>query len=421
MSREGDDRTVCSDTGSHGSPLAHRAEGWKSWLAVVVVYIVAAVLLETSVWRPDEVFGARNNTQIAEAESWWNGRLDLAEKQWDTATVGARHYSHFPILFSVIAAAAVPLFGGVPHWLVLVVVVLPIPVLAFRLFRTLVGCPGWAALLTIGLLCGTSLWPVLDQVLRGATPYHVNHALATIGLLVLLGEVFGKRRLWLACAGLLIAALSRQLTIAFILPLCLMAWDSKGGGRRARRFVPLLLVVLVACGVPAIFNSLKFGHPLDTGYLRIYENRDDALAEKARQHGLFAARFVPENLYHMNVGLPRLHRIEMAGKEEIHIRPNRICTGIWWTTPILLFLFFDLRRILSDSRCRSVLLAAAVILTVLLFFHGAGQDQRGFNRFSLDFLPGLLALVAPVCVAGRARWISPFMVAWSVLYFGWLI
>ncbi|MCH9001305.1 MAG: hypothetical protein IIC02_01920 [Planctomycetes bacterium] len=400
---------------------ASRTAIWKSWLGAAVVYLVFFGMMEPSLFRPDTVFGARNNNQIAEAQAWWNGQLDLPVKTWDTATVGTRHYSHFPPLFTFIAAMAVPIFDGVPHWLILTVVVLPIPALAFFLFKRVIGRSGPASLLAIGLICGTSLWPVIDRTVRGAYPYPVNHALATIGVLILLGEVFGKRRIWVAGAGLVMATMARQLTVFYAIPLLIIARSNEAAGSARSRTLALVVTGVFVFGVPAVLNSLKFGSPFDTGYMRIYEGRTDALAEAAHAHGLFSPYFVPANLYHMNLGLPRFHRIERAGVPEYHLRPNFICTGIWWTTPLLIWLFWDIRRILSDPARRGVLMACAMVFVCLLFFHGAGQDQRGFNRFSLDFLPGVMALVAPCCFEARRKWISGAMVAWSLLYFRWLI
>ena len=163
---------------------------WKSWLGAAVVYLVFFGMMEPSLIRPGTVFGASNNNQRAEAQAWWNGRLDLPVKTWDTATFGTRYYSHFPPLFTFISVMAVPVFDGVPHWLILAIVVLPIPALAFSLFQRVIGRTGPASLLAIGLICGTSLWPVIYRTIRGASPYQVNHALATIGGLISLTVSF---------------------------------------------------------------------------------------------------------------------------------------------------------------------------------------------------------------------------------------
>jgi hypothetical protein len=325
-------------------------------------------------------------------------------------------------MFTIIAAGLVPFFGGVPHWFVVAALALPVPLLAYLLFRRLTASSWWGAGAAIGLVAGTSLWPVLDRTLRGASPYFVNHVLATIGLLIFLIEFFGRRRVWASGMGLIIATMSRQMTVAFALPLVWQAWRGGPTDRRASRIAQLACVGLVVAAVPLTMNTLKFGHPLKTGYSLIYAGReDDAFARDAKTYGLFSWHFVPRNLWHANFGFPKLHRIEMAGETEYHLRPDFNGTGIWWTTPLLLWLLVDLRRILADPAARVLLVSSVTIYAALLFFHATGAEQRGFNRFSLDYLPALLAIVAPRCFVGWRRWLSVGMIAWSVVYFCWLI
>ncbi|MBU0719512.1 MAG: hypothetical protein KJ749_14800 [Planctomycetes bacterium] len=394
--------------------------GWHYGLGLLAVYVVVVGLLEVKLWRPGTVFDGSTNCQIAEAQSWWNGRLDLTERAWDTASIDGRTYSHFPLMFTLLSAVVVPFCDGVPYWLMLLVVGI-IPLLAYVLFHRLSRSPMAATLLAVGLVCGTSMWPVISKALWTASPYFVNHVLACVGLLILLVELFGRQRVWVAGIGLLVATLSRQLTIAFAIPLIWMAFRQPEAPRRRRQVGALAVVGLIVVGVPAVANTVKFGHPLNTGYMAIYEGRDEPFARDAQEHGLFSAHFVPRNLWYMNLGFPKLYRIEMAGETEYHLQPNITGTGIWWTTPLLLWLFFDFRRILRDGASRLLLVAAVIVFVALMFFHTTGAEQRGFNRFSLDFLPVLLALVGLECLDAKRRWLSFAMVSWSVVYFRWLI
>ncbi|UCE58350.1 MAG: hypothetical protein JSU63_13020 [Phycisphaerales bacterium] len=390
------------------------------WLSLLAVYIVFLGLTEAKLWRPDTLYIGAANVQIAEAQAWWNGQLDLPERWHDTALVDGKVYSHFPLMFSLVSAALVPMLGGVPHWFV-VLVVLTVPFLIYELFRSLLKSPVWSAVIAIGYLCGTSTWRVLEQTIRTCSPYYVNITLAGIGLTILLMELYGRKRVWVAGLGLIIATLSRQLTVAFALPLAFMALRGCPAEKRRSRSVALAVVGVIVVGLPLVSNTLKFGHPLQTGYKLIYEGREDNFAQDALTHGIFSPQFVPRNLYYTNIGLPRFHRITMAGEEQVHIRPNTVCTGIWWTTPLLLWLFIDLRRILAEPVGRWLLLGALVVYAALLFFHATGAYQRGYNRFSLDYMLVLFAVIAPTCFVGRRRWISVVMIGWSVVYFRWLI
>ena len=96
-------------------------------------------------------------------------------------------------------------------------------------------------------------------------------------------------------------------------------------------------------------------------------------------------------------------------------------TGIWWTTPLLLWVIVGFPQLLRDGSSAVMLLSAGVVYGLLMFWHGTGAVQRGFNRYSLDYIPVILVLVAPLCCRGRRRWVSIAMIGWSVVYFRILI
>ena len=57
------------------------------------------------------------------------------------------------------------------------------------------------------------------------------------------------------------------------------------------------------------------------------------------------------------------------------------------------------------------------VVGLLMFWHATGAYQRGYNRYSLDYLPALLALIAPYAIVGWRRWVTLAMIAWSLIYF----
>ncbi len=386
------------------------------WCGLLLVLVVILGLNQTRLWRPELV--GYSQTQITEAKAWWQGRLDLPERTWDTALKDGRVYSYFPPMFTIIAAGLVPLFNGVPG-LFVVAMATVIPLCAYLLFHRLTRSAAWGAVLAIGYVCGTSAWPVLEATIRSTAPYYVNHTLASIGLLLILIDYFGGRRVWPAAVGLIIAVWSRQLTIVYVLPILHMAWSPGGGLSTARwkRVGVVAAACLLIVGVYGGLNTAKFGHPLRTGYQLNHEGRDDVFAREARTHGLLSARWVPRNLYHANLGFPDIHRITSEGEEHLYLRPNTRGTGIWWTTPLLLGFFFALPGVVRDRQARVLLLAAVLLYGVLMFWHATGEVQRGYNRYSLDYIPVIFALIAPWCIVGWRRWATLGVIAWSVVYF----
>lgn len=391
-------------------------------IGLAALLFVFAGLCPAKLWRPGTLLGIDENIQIAEAQAWTHGELTLPERKWDTALVDGRVYSHFPPMFTFLSLPAVLMFGGVPHWYVVAFLIIPVLVLSYLLFLQVTKKPGPALALSIGLVCGTSALPVLEYVTRGAAPYYVNQMLGVIGQLLILLGLLGRPRLALAGIGFVVAFLSRQLTIAYILPILAVAWIAAPIEARTRRVAAALCFGAIAAGTSLTLNALKFGSPFDSGYMYLYIDRpEDNFSRDAKAHGLFSPHFVARNLYHMNLGLPNLHQIEMGGETEYHLRPDTWGTGIWWTSPLLLLVLCDIRRIWSDPLQRSLLIAAALVMTALLFYHSTGFRQRGFNRYSLDYVPVLFALIAPTAMRGWRKWFSGAAILWSVIYFGFLI
>ncbi|MCP4247176.1 MAG: hypothetical protein GY778_09015 [bacterium] len=387
-----------------------------AWLGAALVLAVCWLLNAEDLWRPETLRGFESNAQIGEAQAWWNGRLDLPERVWDTALKDGRVLSHFPPAFSIISAALIPWFGGVPHWF-FVLLAAAVPVCAYVLFLRLTRSAVWAVILAVGYVCGTSVWPVLAEMLRYGKPYHVNHTLASIGVLLILIDYFGRRRIWLGALGLMLAAWSRQATIAYALILLLAAWWGVERIGRRRRLVIVALTGLLLGTVYCGLNVLKFGHPLRTGYMLNHEGRTDSFARDAREVGVVSVRWVPRNLYYSNLGPPRVGKIDVAGESKWYVKPNTKGTGIWWMSPLLLLIFFDLRRLVRDPSTAAPLAAALMTYAILMLWYSTGEDQRGYNRYSLDYLPVILALIAPRCMVGRRRWLTPVAVAWSLVYF----
>lgn len=395
--------------------------------ALAVVYLACILLRGPQYIRLSGAFLPADNPQIAEGHAWSEGRLDLPERYWDTAMVDGKVYSHFPPFFSFVAAGLASLSDGVPRAVLLLLFISPLPLLAYLLFVRATGSPFSGGALTLAAVCGTSLWPVIDRSLATGGPWFVNQLLATFGLLIFLSDYCGCRRIWPAAIGLAIAALSRQLTLFYFPALFLAAATRRGEdprdtaagepsserNARVRRIAAVAVALAGVTGATLALNAAKFGSPVDSGYMHIYEGRDDAFARDARQYGIFSWHYVPRNLYYANLGFP-----ERCGpRDEWH--PSVQATGIWWTTPLLLWLFVDVGRIWRDRDSRRLLLCAAGVYAVLLCYHSTGYAQRGYNRYSLDYVPVLLALVAPRCLDGWRKWVSIPMIVWSIVYFRW--
>ncbi len=385
-------------------------------IGAAAVYIVFLSVFPVDLFKSDHLVWPAANVQVREAEAWLNGSLSLPMRMWDTAVVDGKFYSHFPPFMTLVSAGVMALGPeGVPFNVLSCLFVLPIPGLAYLLF--LQRCPTvtGAVILTCAFVLGTSELMVLCRTLQSGKVWQTNHALSQLGLLIFLIDYFGRRRMWLGGLGLAIGVWSRYTMAAYLIPFLWTGFISKERVNR-RGQVAAGLWTLVIIGFPMYLNAMKFGSPLETGYALIYEGRDDRLAQDARS-GVFSVRFIGRNLKAMNLGFPMAKEI----RGETRLVPNTDATGIWWTTPLLLYLFIDLKRIWSQPRNRALLLAVVLIYAALMMFHTTGAAQKGYNRFSLDFLLAMMALFAPYAMEGNRKWITPVVAMWGVCYFAWWI
>ncbi len=388
-------------------------------VALTLVYVAFFGLLNIKLWRPGYRLDITRNTSIAEAAAWHDGRLDIAARYPDTAVLNGRIYNVFPPFFSFVSYGVLAIWpAGVPHWLILVLLGLPAPWLVYTLLRRTGLDPAWAALLSLSFLLGTSFYPVARHALGGAAVYWVNHVVATVALCAFLLEYRGRRRPWAMALALLPGAWTRQLTVLY-LGVVGWCWLRQPGGVSAklRTALPLAAIVAVTAGVPMVLNALKFGSPLDSGYALIYVGREDQWAQDIKQ-GLFSPIFIPRNAYYMHLGLPEWVETKGGGQK---LRPTSLGTGLWLTSPLYLLLLVKLPTIWRDRSAWPLLLATLAVMGMLLMYHATGRSQLGYHRFTLDFLPVWLVLIAPYAARPGTRWFVAVAVAWSLLYFQWLI
>lgn len=393
---------------------------------VVGLYLAAGPLVRLSQWRVNP----ETNHGLMEARAWHAGRLDLPAtrphpelghgRPRDTAYRDGKIYNVFPPLFTFLSYLALrleeaqPLTGlGIPGfyapWYV-ALVALPLPLVGFWAFRNVTARSEWAALMTAYWILGTPLLKMLVNCRMGEAN-ELNHVLAGTGLMLIAGDLLGKRRIWPAALGLLIACWTRQLTILYALAMAWTAWRLTI--YRGRGLVTVVAAVGITIGTLGALNWAKFGSPIDTGYASIYEGREDLYAQRARQHGLFSMRYVREHLWYMNVQPPEIRVAPMM----LQLGGHPDGTSIWLTSPLLLFVFRDVRRWWRDPARRALMLSSVAVVFCLLCYHTSGSVQHGFYRFALDYAPVWLVVIAPYVSHGRRRWITIGCLAYSALYF----
>ncbi len=381
---------------------------------LLILYVLFFVLAPRPLWRPGVLLVPSENLNVAEAEAWLDGTMAVRDMQLDAAVYEGQLYNVFPPLVSILSIPVLLIQpAGFPYTLLSLLFVLPLPGLAYALF--LRRCESsFAALLMAGLfVLGTSVLPVASKSVATGNVCRVNNTVTQIGLLILLLDFYGRRRWWVGGLGLMVCGWARWHMLIYAVP---YIWGLiQKADRRSLRNGIILTVVLFAC--PLVLNMAKFGHPLDTGYAYIYNQRAGTLAQRAWEHGVFSPVYVPQNLYWMFLGLPNIF---VRGGRWFWMH-NSQCSGILWTTPLLIYAAFDFRRLVRLAENRALMAAIGVVFAVTMLYHNNGYGQRGFNRFSLDFVLPLLVMIAPQVLRGRRRYLTPLLVVWSVVYFGLIL
>jgi hypothetical protein len=157
---------------------------------------------------------------------------------------------------------------------------------------------------------------------------------------------------------------------------------------------PALTGLLVGLAVPAAvyatYNMLRWGTPLEMGYVLIPGVLNDPIY---RKHGILSLWYIPRNLYAM------LFRSWNYVDEPPFLQPSWWGLSLFFTTPLYLWL---VRARPHDPRVAWAAIGVLLTLVPIVTHGNVGISQFGY-RFSLDFQPLLFVILATVFERGMSR------------------
>ncbi len=355
------------------------------------------------------------NSHGALADAFLHGRLWIENcPEIDCALYQGHTYVIFPPLPAVVAMPFVALFGF-PGFKGFVFLGLALSALSL---------PAWRAILrALGVARADALW--LLAALAFASPlYQVTQRADGVWFFAqVVGFLMVTLSLWAAIcrnslplAGLFIglAFLCRQMAIfypLFLLVLCLprerpLVQGLRGG---VKAMVLALIPVTAALALYFAYNYARFGSPSETGYGFIHNpDQTSFIWNRIRETGLFSRDYLLFNtLYlflqglHFEFGGPQLTALtgfDMAGTALLVASP--------W---VLLAFYARLDRVFAAGAA-----VIAIIAGITLFYHSNGAAQIATQRYTLDWLPILIVLMArgPRPPAFAAL---PLLVTWGVV------
>jgi hypothetical protein len=330
------------------------------------------------------------NLYAQQAHAFLHGHLAVDVPLFDSARFQGRIFVPFPPLPAVLLMPVVAVFGleRTNGALLAALLTLVNIAIAHRLLRRLGVVLADRIWLLSAFFFGTGYWYL---VVSSGYVWFWAQVVAVTCLLLAVTEAWDRGRgqwVGLALAG---AFLSRQLTILTGVALAWRLWIHPAFALpAARRRNLAAFVASTSAGVATylVFNYMRFGNPFDTGYGHI--PLMEVFHERSVRHGLISAAYIPFNLiyllfqgFHVDFNSPA----KLGGV----ITPDSLGTSLLGASPFVVLALFAAP---AGGALRAIWASVAAIATIQLLYINNGASQINTQRFTMDFMPLLLVLIA---------------------------
>lgn len=352
-----------------------------------------------------------NNPYILFAQSLMRGELVLRPSVpiGDLIFFENQYYLPYPPLPSLILMPFVALLGAAHVNTVAVATIMACVslYLMYGIFFRLEVSRDYFPWMMIAVFFGTAYW---FAIFTSHHVYAFAHITSFMFQVLIIHELLNKRRWWLVGVFIGCAFLSRQLTLFyFVFAAGFMYYLYRTGKERVSvsDFLNLSVTTGAFVLLYLLYNFLRFGNALDTGYAYILYI--GVLKERVLEYGVFSSKYVLFNLYSF---LIKGFNIEFQGKTYLNIKD----VDLWGTSLLVAspFLVASVRAQWPTLLKLSAWATILIIFTAQLFYHNNGFHQVNASRFSLDFLPLLMVMTA-LGARSIPRWLFCSMVVYALL------
>lgn len=325
------------------------------------------------------------NLSVIQAEAFLQGRLDIPKIINDTAVYNNKNYVPFPPFPSVLVMPVLGLFGSVNPTFVSIILTVISVFTFWSILKKLDVDSKSAVWLILAFFLGTSYW----FVVKGSMGvWHFAHVVAVAFILFSIRETLGNGRGYLAGLFLGCAFLSRQLSLytsIFIIVGLITNVNYQTKACKIKNIVSFLFVFGIFVLIYLYFNAVRFGNPMDTGYSYIMVQNE--LVPRLNNYGLFNLAYVPFNFIYMFLQGPHFIFGDSIMPKEMDV----FGTSLTFASPFVFAAFWAKGNKLLIG---SAWLAIGLALIHMLLYYNNGWVQINGQRFTLDFLPILIVLVA---------------------------
>ncbi|MCL4560633.1 MAG: glycosyl transferase family 39 [Chloroflexi bacterium] len=310
----------------------------------------------------------------------------------DIAIYNQHYYVVFPPFPALVLLPFVALTGIENTRPMLVAIALTL--LNFYLFTSILKKVGaqkqtipW---LVAAFFLGTGYWL---ELCWSTTVWHFAEIVAITCLLLALNEAFGKARGVLVGFFLGMAVLSRQNTIFSLIFLCIILWRVSYPSAQNKNRLLNQFGMFAALGIWGIFylylNWSRFGNIFDTGYAYIL-TAPGFLQERLARYGLFNIVYIPFNFIYLFLQGFQV-QFDPANSYLSITNTSLFGTSLTFASPFLLIAFFAKWE---KKYLRAAWVSIGCTLVLMLLYYNNGWWQLNAQRFTLDFMPILILLVA---------------------------
>lgn len=329
--------------------------------------------------------GAGWNHYVYLADAFLHGHLYISNILTELAPWNGRYFVVYPPMPAILLMPFVAIFGTTFYQPLLSILLGAINAsLVYVIFLKLFKDTRLSFWISILYAFGTMQWYHAEV----GSSWYLAHIVALFFLWLSLLEIITKQRLFII--GLLIgsAYLARIPTIlaVFFVPFYLKEkFIGKNLGQiNFYNFFLLVLGLLPALCLNALYNFLRFGRLDDFAYSLYLQSQSLAIKQSVFPHGFFSIYYIPDRLKDIFLSHP------VFVNHPPFIVPSLYAMALYIVTPaffLILFASFKKRLVYSS------LLTTVIISIPILIKGGSGFTQFGF-RYGLDFLPFLLIMTA---------------------------
>lgn len=379
-----------------GKLLANpEAEYHKAMRVLLVIALgLAAVLAAGLIMQMLSEEGMSNSYALL-ADAFLSGRLDVTEcVDIDCAFYDGKNYVVFPPGPAILALPFVAIFGvSFAGFIALTSVLSGASLLVWWRILSLLRVERTTAIwIMIALAVGTPLYYI---TIRGDGVWFLAQACGFLFVTLALWAALDRRSLWMIGGFLAFAFLCRQMTI-LITPFIFAAYLRDGerlftfSYQRLAMVGKLLTPILIALAAYMIYNYVRFGAPLDTGYAYIGAEFTGGtfLWLRVEEHGLFSPEYFLFNVFHLFF---QGFHAEFVGPLVTELGAmDTLGTSILAASPfVLLAVFVKWRRTVVIGA-----LCALAMIVPMLLYHSNGLTQYNVQRYVLDWLPIVIFALA---------------------------